>query len=658
MAQRNSAVAEISWLPGELEAMRPAERTHPADWIECRWPLPSDSAIKGYCDLSMIPQFRPVIEDFMNPDVDEIYLCCSSQSAKTTVCLALSAYVAHQKKWPVIFVLADQLTAEDEMSTKRVKPAFENDEYLCRAIDYSRWTKNTRGFLGGHGIIFSWASSVAQTASRSAGLVIADEINKPGYDPSPEEGDKILYIIQRLETYWGATFIGSSTPTTVTGRITAIGNRSDVLPFDNHVPCHKCGQKQPLRFSREHAYGFDECKYRGEDGRLHNLGQVVWEGGRKASMAQIYETARYECGECGEKWTTAQKNQALQDMIAVPRREPAGERKHWYHNGRLTTLFQGGRIEKLVADFVGIVNQEGEDRKRQLATWFQNAHAEPSTQKTMERKESSILALRDDRPRGLVPSEGVLGLTCGADTQDNGFYYYVHAWGRPVGGKLETWLVRDGFVETLEALEQIITGKFQDAQNVDYVVSMTLIDAMGHRTSEVYDWCRTKADIKPAQGVQRMATPYQISMLEFYPNSTRQIPGGLRLYRLNSNYYKDALYAKIGVAPGDPGAFHAHSEIGEDYAKQMTAEFINDQGFWDCPGNRPNHAWDGSYLALAAADILGIQHWGGTKPASQQQQPRHGHPQAQQNYPTPQGSAQDRIHEALRGRTINPYGRR
>ncbi|WP_156906847.1 terminase gpA endonuclease subunit [Desulforegula conservatrix] len=43
--------------------------------------------------------------------------------------------------------------------------------------------------------------------------------------------------------------------------------------------------------------------------------------------------------------------------------------------------------------------------------------------------------------------------------------------------------------------------------------------------------------------------------------------------------------------------------------RQMTAEFVNEKGIWECPGGRANHAWDCSALCLVAADILGIQYW-------------------------------------------------
>lgn len=599
----------IRWLNAEISAMRPAERIHPAEWIPQRFKLPRDSAIKGYCDLDLLPQFKPVLDWIIDNKVDEIYLCSSSQSGKTTIILAGLCYLVKQKRWSAGVIFADENTAE-EISTKRFAPAWEDDQELAKEIDLNQWTKTFRGFIGGHSVKFAWASSVAATASWSAGIVYADEIDKPGYSLVSKEGNKLYYIRQRLESYWGAKFLASSTPTDENGNITAIQRQPDVLVFDFHVPCPHCGQFQPLKFSPEYAYGFPEGEYRGEDGRMHKLGKVIWEGGKTASPDQIQRTARYECGECGKLWTTAEKNRAMLHGKAVPRTEPAGQRKLYLHNSRLTSLFKGGRFEKLAEEFVSILNTENKAEKGdKLQAWVQNALAEPYVDRSHDRKESTVLILRDDRPRGLVPSEGVLGLTCGADTQDNGFYYIVRAWGNPTGEQLESWLIREGFVETKEGLETLISGRYQDVSGNEYVISLTMLDAMGHRTAEVYDWCRNKIHIKPCKGEQRMATPYSVTQIDTYPGTQKPIPGGLKLYRVNTQYYKDKLFNKLSISPGDPGVFNLHSEVTDEYSRHMVSEFRNNQGFWECPQGKLNHYWDCEVLALAAADVLGIQHW-------------------------------------------------
>lgn len=639
---KNSTTA-VNWLNSEKEAMRPRERILPSEWIQKRFKLPEDSAVKGNYNLDLTPQFRPVLDDLVNDSVDEIYLCSSAQSGKTTTVLGGVAYIVRQRQWSAMVILADENTS-DEISTKRIAPAFERDEELSTLIDWKNWTKTTRGFMTGNSIMMAWASSVSQTASRSAGIVYADEIDKPGYYLATKEGDRLLYIKQRLETFPGAKFLGSSTPTDEDGNIMSIAKLPDVLVFDWHVPCPYCGQFQPLRFSKEYAHGFHKGQYRGDDGAMHSLGQVVWDGGKSATAIEVYATARYECGECRNKWTTAQKNEAVRHGKPVPRTEPHGQRKHYYHNNRLISLFPGGKLEKLVLEFVGILAiEKREERERILQAFVQSALAEPWKSVFGIRQESTILTLRDDRLPDLIPF-GTLGLTGAIDTQDDGFYYLIRAWGYG----LESWLIRFGFLETLDAVEKIIGGKYRDIDGQDYFINMTFIDSQGHRTSEVYEWCVGKQSIKPARGEQKKATPYSVTYLKTYPNSNRPLPGGLRLYSLNSTYYKDKLAGKLLISPADPGAFHMHSEVTSDYIAQMTAEFRNEKGIWECQQGKPNHAWDCEYMALAAADILGIENW------AQQEETKQ--PNISTVTPPQVIRAQQ---ETLRRRVINPWaGRR
>jgi phage terminase large subunit GpA-like protein len=112
------------------------------------------------------------------------------------------------------------------------------------------------------------------------------------------------------------------------------------------------------------------------------------------------------------------------------------------------------------------------------------------------------------------------------------------------------------------------------------------------------------------QGRERQTQPHRYSNIEFYPNTNKPIPGGVKLLQANANYYKNILSSKLDILPGDPGAWHLNAEAADEWAKQMCAEHINDEtGLWECPDNVKNHAWDVSYMQLVAADVLGVKFW-------------------------------------------------
>ena len=132
-------------------------------------------------------------------------------------------------------------------------------------------------------------------------------------------------------------------------------------------------------------------------------------------------------------------------------------------------------------------------------------------------------------------------------------------------------------------------------------------------TSEVYDFVRVHPGrVVAFQGVdtRRMATPLSWSNIEFYPGTKKPIPGTVKLLRADVTFFKNILAGKLEIAPEDPGAFHLHAETTEDYARHMTAEYIDEEKqIWMCPAGRANHYWDCEVMALVAAEVLRVRFW-------------------------------------------------
>lgn len=274
---------------------------------------------------------------------------------------------------------------------------------------------------------------------------------------------------------------------------------------------------------------------------------------------------------------------------------------------------------------------DGQRDKTKLKDFSNGYEAVPWRELFVERQESAILALRDDRPRGLVPGGGQVACLVGTvDTQDNGFWYEIRAHG--YGWLQESWCVREGFVPAdwrkveavdlpgrmwpyhpaFDPLRQIMFEDiYADADGTQYPVQIVLIDAMGHYTAEVYDFCRVHRHMAyPLQGVRKMSSDYAFSDIDQYPGTNRKIMGGVKLIRANVTTYKDRLAAKLSILPSDPGAWLYHGEIDTAWARQMVAEYKEEKhGYWECPKGRDNHAWDCSVYQLVAADIKGVKMW-------------------------------------------------
>jgi len=234
---------------------------------------------------------------------------------------------------------------------------------------------------------------------------------------------------------------------------------------------------------------------------------------------------------------------------------------------------------------------------------------------TYEREVDPILALRVNMPAGIVPDQNIVALTASVDTQKYGFWYEIRAWAS--GPDRNSWQIRSGYVTTFEAVSKVLfEDEYKDASGSRYLVSLVVMDAMGDKTPEVYDFSlKFRGRVLPFQGKQKLSQPYRFSKQEYYPGTDKLIPGGLQLLLGNTTYYKNLLSSKLDITSGDPGAWHLNSDTSDEWVTQMTAEYQDPDGFWECKGNRANHAWDCSVYNLLAADIIGVRFMGGEKQA-------------------------------------------
>jgi phage terminase large subunit GpA-like protein len=224
------------------------------------------------------------------------------------------------------------------------------------------------------------------------------------------------------------------------------------------------------------------------------------------------------------------------------------------------------------------------------------------------KEEDAILALRDDRPSGLVPDEADV-LVAGIDTQDNGFWYEVRAI--RCGEAMESWGVAEGFVDSFAGLDKVLfSDAYTKADGRELPIWRGMIDSQGHRTAEVYDWCRRHPQILPIKGERSIKGPPvpPPTVIERYPGTIRPLPGGVQLYRLDTNFFKNQLSGKLEIDPATPGAWHYHAEFLKSHARHFTSEYIDDQtGFWECPSGKPNHLWDCSVYILALCWFFGLR---------------------------------------------------
>jgi terminase, large subunit len=587
------------WVPiirrARLALRKRAQRPVSA-WAEDHRVVPADSPIPGYWRNATTPYLVGIMDAAMFPSVQELVVCAPPQTGKTDLALNLIGYSADHRPGNWLIVYPDEKTAGD-MSRDRVQPLFNDSprlrRYLTGAADDLAALRITLKHMR---VYLAWSTSAARLASRPLPYVLLDEVDKFPATAGRKEGSPVDLARKRTRTFGHMRkFIRVSTPTIEAGPIWRALNEECEAVFVYWVRCPLCEAWQQMEFTA-----------------------IKWEGGRSADSRQILSDQRstwYECTACRGKWDDARRDQAV--AAGEWRDRDEGIKLESYLTARRPVVI-GFHYRAWVSRFVPMREAaaafiRSENDKVKLRDFRNDYSAEPWHHYKEDRVLDRVLSLVEDRPRGVVPRGNIVSaLTAGVDTQDDGFWYWIHAWGyqAAAGQRPTSWCVRAGFVLDLAALAQVLwADRYIDTDGRSYVVGLTLQDALGHRTAEVYDFCRMRPGrIFPSFGRQRMASPYSFSDQQKSPQPGRVFRGALRAVNVNTSFFKNEAAAALAVDLGDPGGVRLHAEFPHDYAAHLVSEFINDEGAWECPPGRPNHLWDCLCLAFTAAEIYGVRH--------------------------------------------------
>jgi len=602
---------------GERKIFRKKKPMRCSKWAE-RYRVVTMSSRPGAWRNATTPYLSGVMDASFFPSVETIIVCAAPQTGKSEAVNNCIGYAVDRRPGSALYIYPDEQTARENSKDRIADMILTSPQlkgYLTGADDdISFYRLNLRHMQ----IYMGWARSAARLANKPIPYVVFDEVDKYPITAGKKEASPIALGEKRTRTYRGFRKIWKfASPTIETGPVwTALCTEAQVV-FVYLVRCPECMALQYMAFDEKHF--------------------KIPEGERDPSVIEAQNLAWYVCDVCGAKWDDDLRDEAVQNgewrvgsvkdgAVVYQGPEVRGQKSDgggqvsgvrcqgmklndYLHAYRPKKI--GFHIPSWISHFVGLSEVmarflKGTRDKTALKDFKNSDEAVPWIHYEVLRQEDAILALRDDRPRGRVPGGGVVaGLVAGVDTQDDGFWYRIRAFG--YGGPelvKESWGVREGFVTTFEALEQILwADQYMDEDGNVYVMRMVIQDALGHRTSDVYKFClKNRGRIFPSIGRQKMAQPHTWSNLEHFP-------GGFWVVNVNANYYKDELSTILEISPADPGAWHALAEFPEAYARHMTSEFINDKGVWECASGKENHLWDCAVLCLVAHDVLGMRFW-------------------------------------------------
>ena len=188
---------------------------------------------------------------------------------------------------------------------------------------------------------------------------------------------------------------------------------------------------------------------------------------------------------------------------------------------------------------------------------------------------------------------------------------------------MRSWLVAEGALDSSDfsVLEDQVLGRSFDIMDDGeraMQVRIACIDS-GYRTDEGYDFCQVRVNTRPVKGASRSAQrPYWSTMVDVHPVTGRRLRGGgVRLWMLDTDFFKDFIYRRMQLPPDSEFGWHIHQDVTLDYAEQITSEQKvtvrkgrKEREEWQPKrAGGKNHLWDAEVYAAAAAHIQGMQFW-------------------------------------------------
>lgn len=477
--------------------------------------------------------------------------------------------------------------AEDEFETmirdnERIKRLVESDTLRGRNKKEKTVKKiYPSGIWEGVG-----AHSPRNFRRRTARVTIGDEID--GWELSAgEEGDQVLLLHKRSSGFWNRKNITGGTPTVMkSSRVYKRWSAGDQK--QRFLPCPHCGHMQTLEFDN-----------------------FRWEIAEDKTL--IRESVAVECVECHESILESSKY----DMDV---------RGDWI----ASKPFHGRRSFRIWSAYAHDSNYTWADIVQEWLDAEGDEEAEKVFRNTVlglpweiEHKTTPVddmLLLRNEYAKGIIPPD-TYTLAMAVDVQLDHFWVKVAALHYGAGKHF----LYDGRVETWADVERVLYTQWSGDNGGYGMVNICAVDS-GFKRDEVYEFCAMHSDICiPVKGASgKPKSPWIVSNVERDIDG-RSIATGLKLYIIDTEYFKDMLHSQIqrsiemakrGETTHD-NLLSVHAEADQDWAKQMTSEYkhceVNKKTGvekWDWRKISPkadNHKWDDAVYITFLGELLGIR---------------------------------------------------
>jgi phage terminase large subunit GpA-like protein len=448
----------------------PIDRRSVVQWCEDELILSErQTQAPGQFSTMLTPYLREPLECFGDVDVTDIVLVFGTQTGKTTMIQAGTAWRVVNKPQPTVWVMPNDKLAQSFSETRWI-PICEDSPIMAAQIptDKNRWKKMEQHFSRCT-LTFIGTNSPANLKSRPGGLILMDELESFAKE-TDSETSAVFLVENRSKSFAGALRVKTSTPSVPDGPIWQQylqGTQEKYM-----LTCPHCGERIELLWE-----------------------QVRWEGKDdkgKWNLAEVERTAHYVCQRCGGKINDGQKMEMLQTGVWQATNENSLKGFRSFHLNSLYAPWRSCTFGSLAVKFI-----RDKETINGLQDFTNSAMALPWEQIETSIGEPSILALRGDYMRGTCPIEPVFCLTC-ADVGQDQTHWATVAFAEDG----ESAVLDYGRVLAVEdmLLPEIVSRQYATPSGGTVASQCGLIDS-GFATFRVYGTCQTSAGFyHPAKG--------------------------------------------------------------------------------------------------------------------------------------------------------------
>jgi len=442
--------------------LQPPENINVHEWADKYRRLPAESSAEpGKWRTERTPYLKDIMTAISDPKVRKVVMMTSAQIGKSELLLNSIGYFSDIDPCPMLMV-QPTVDAGTQFSKSRIEPMIRDTPVLSKIFGggKKRDSKNTimqKFFPGGYLAIVG-ANSPAGLASRPIKVIFADEIDRWNQSAG-KEGDPLTIVEKRTTTFPHThKLIYVSTPTTDgISRIQHEYNQGSMEQWK--LPCPSCGHYQVIEWANIIFHRDEDTKEFLEDKEVTCV-----------------------CTSCGEafnemEWKSQQGKWFEQTPNAVIKS---------YHLSALNSPWKPWR--DIAKSFLTAKNET-----EMLKVWTNTEMGLP----WMDASDSiSADSLEHNKVTydAYIPKD-VLVITAGVDVQDDRLEFEVVGWGvgkRSWGIEYKVIHGNTSQPETWKRLDEHLKKVYTNVDGTKMTIARTCIDSGGHRTTEVYNFCKDR----------------------------------------------------------------------------------------------------------------------------------------------------------------------